>query len=442
MTTSDIFRTLLKRLRSYGLSGNLAALSDVSDLPSGEFIGATISPSNDATGATDPANLAAALASSNSVTLLPGTYYGNTTAQVGLGQYVYGPGHNAATWRSVVSTAIPAFQQVNTGAYSGTQNSAITGFTIDGSGAAAGAIGVQAGDIVRLKHDLNITGFNGAGSIGAYLINANYWTEQGEFKYFINNCSTGVKCDQSGAGTNSFDRCRFDVTFNQTVNQAGFVVAGATAGINLLECDLRLVGNWAGSSASTGVVLSLAASNAKILTSRMFIGIEIDGGTVGPQSVNFSGASNIIQDCFGMLEFYGSSWQASNNNFQVDFRGTILGDDTLLVKPKGSQNDASVNSGWPAGISGTVTWKYAWENTLVFVSFNISVSAVALTAGETLLSGLAAKLRSSSSKKFAVDCNGTSNFLQIDSSGNLKSVYAVSSGTYTIEGTGVYSNAL
>lgn len=317
----------------------------------GQLLPGVVWPSGSTAGAKDVANVAAAIASDGAATLMPGIWYGASTVGITLGQSVGSlTGRPANVWRNVGSTA--AFQLENTGSYSGVPAS-LTGLQIEGSGASSGACAFQCGDINGVVIDVAVLDFTG-GNDGGLLLNAYTWTEQGRIRLFIQNCDNGLKLDQSGSGTNSFDRTRLDLTFNQGAGQNGVVLAGATAGVVLLGGALKMHGNWGGAgSAPSSSTLSFTSENAGIQDCNIEVNLET-GGPFAAQTINFKDGTTNISDCWGGITWLntGNSFAPSNNadNF-TGFTGKVKGDPSIVGALPQKSTNAAIGS--PQAIAST-----------------------------------------------------------------------------------------
>lgn len=416
----------------------------------GTLIPGIVYPSGDVTGAQDVTNVQASVTASGIAVLAPGTWYGSSTVTIGLSQAVRGMGKTQVTWNNLSSG--PAFTIANAGAYSALADAALTGLRIDGTSAGSGAAGFQAGDIVQLDIDVWVSNFTG-GSTGAHFLNGNHWTEQARVALFITNCDTGVKLDQSGSGTNSYDRCDFNLYFNQNANQNGIVFAGATSGAQLLEGSLRIRGNWTNSATSvTSSVLSFTSSNANITASRLDIGCEVNGsaGTFSAQTIVFKDATTKITKCAGVIDFLVDSnhFSASNNNGNFWFSGPVTGDNTLLLKQAAAPNDFKVTSGFPTGWTGSVEFTQGSGDGLVFVIFTLNVAAsTSMTANETLVAAATLPTWATpvNNRFIVVDISGTHAAYRVGTDGSVHFVgpaqTAPAGGAFPY-GQGIYSNSL
>lgn len=374
----------------------------------GQLLPGAVWPSGSTAGVKDRANVLAAIASDGAATLMPGTFYGASTVAYGLGQQVRGSGKAVTRWNNVGST--PAFDIDNTGAYDGDTPAELTGLRIDGSGASSGAEGYRAGDIEHLEIDAWVSSFTG-GNIGAHILNDAWWTEQAIIRGFFQNCDNAFKLDLSGAGTQSFDRCVFDLWFDQQANQNGVIIGGSPGAV-LLGGTLRMHGNWqASASAVTSSLLSFTAQFGNILNTRLEWDIECDGtGAHTPQTIKFFDSTTVITGCDGNIELGSGPKQftASNNNGNFWFDGPVSGDASLLTKVALPPTSYFANSGFPTGVSGEIVFELARGDGMVFCQFQLTIaSGTTLTNGETIVTGLPAWAFGPNNRFVAINLNGT-----------------------------------
>jgi len=171
----------------------------------------------------------------------------------------------------------------------------ITGpVTIDGTGSAAGAVGIETGQIVGAGWDgVTVVNFDGAGSVGWDFNNASAstWTERCHF----------VRCDarnneidyrfRAHASAPSFLYNEFaDLRFNIGSGQTALKTESPA---QLFDCELHFAGNVA----DDGTVFDLAAQS--VVRPRCHVAIEQTGGSGGvlfaPGSDQFIYASGSIQ---------------------------------------------------------------------------------------------------------------------------------------------------
>ena len=344
-----------------GPGGRLTFGSIATGVPTGQSM-MWLAPSGDSTGFTDATTLnqAFGVAGYSYVFLLPGTYYLNATVTLGVGQYLIGSGM-AGTNGTVVNWVGTGdcFRQstFSSSGYSGltTMGGGVQNLVIDGASHTAGAsAAIHAGEIESLSYDRTfVRNFSGTGDIGYHFDNQYGFTERMQGSIRAINCATAVVFDvtnNSGGSPDSsapsFARTMLDifiVTFSAT--QAGVVVQ---AGALLYDCRINIYGNFTGAgSGSAAPVLQVtgtvpvghpgAGAGSEISLSILNIGVETTAGTVEPQTINFGGGSNTIQDCQGVLDFGSQglgTFAASNNSGNLLwFNGPIRGDTSLFAQP-------------------------------------------------------------------------------------------------------------
>lgn len=413
------------------------------------ILGATVVPSGDSTGATDTAAIASVLADSLPVTLLSGTYYVNSTLSIGLGGGVAGQG-NEATTVNYLGTG-PCFQIENSGSYSTTQWASLSGLTVDGTNASAGAIGVQFGDIAQLRIDADVRNFSGTGSLGLYACNAYNWTEQATVRSFIANCTQGCKLDVTGNGTNSFLRSRFDLYFNQGPDQDGFVLAGTSTEVFLTEGEVKIHGNWAEGATATGAVIRFTNSSSWIEACSIDIGVEPGASGSGGafvQTIHFTSANaQQIMNCYGVMQF-DDSFTASNNSGNIWFNGPVYGDNSLLSLANHPEIYQGYSSGYPTGWSGDIFLSCPLAIGRADIKLQLTIaSGTVVTTGETILSSLPSWSYYTGGSQLIVASllSGTTYTpvtIEITSGGNLlyQGTGFTASSTSFIYGTAQYSN--
>jgi hypothetical protein len=102
------------------------------------------------------------------------------------------------------------------------------------------------------------------------------------------------------------------------------------------------------------------------------IGVECGSGAYSPQTIVFGAAQNSISGCYGALNFgaAGNTFTKSNNTGNVfNFLGHTTGDTTL---PGGW---ATYTSGFPAGITGHVAFRFLPTGHEVMVSWAFDIAA-------------------------------------------------------------------
>ena len=337
-----------------------------STLPAGFAVMTAVYPSGDVTGVTDAANLTTAIAalpaSGGLVMLIPAAAWyikcGNLVIARS-GVYLYAPG----TRINAVSTGdvIRMYDTVNSWPVTGYGGGVLGYPVIDGTSAGAGSAGVHMGDLLQSQCEVSVQNFTGAGSIGVHFDNAHYWTEQMRARVYVNNCTTGVVFDVTGAttSTNSFARADVQIYVNQVTPSYNGVTF--QNGALIYDGAFALRGNFNGfSSALTSAVLTItgtvpvghpgAGGGSAIAQSRVDIGAEVGVYADYPATIVWGGGSNLIVNCYGVIDFAGgpgvfAASSASANLFP--FSGPVLGDATLA---------AASGAGGAQKFSGTKTY--------------------------------------------------------------------------------------
>jgi hypothetical protein len=260
---------------------------------------------------------------------------------------------------------------------------------IDGAsaGTTAPSSGLHIGDGLGywLSH-LFIRNFTAAGSVGLHLDNSVSWTEKlRAYGIMLSNNATCCLIEQS-TGTSSFEYCHLDAHCYLASGQSAVVVQGGAQ----WDGAMTLAGNVQDGATAYLTITGSSSGGAfsKIYDAQFWLRAET-GGTITspPQTINFGSASNVIQNCYGYMEFSGT-WTASNAvpaNLG-NFRGIINGDTALQA----AQGQGSV--GTPAlpatGVAYTNTFL---ANAAAYVSGGTVTSIVVngvttgLTSGTFLL---------------------------------------------------------
>jgi len=320
----------------------------------------------DPTGGTDSTSAfqgAITAAAGAPVYVPPGTYTiaGNLTATV-MPFYMYGSGRRITVINQTGSGDM--LRVYRAGSYLGYPSGEITGITINGSSAAAGACGLHLGDVFQFRLDVEVTHYSGAGSIGVHLDNTRYWTEQLHGQIFAQFCTTGVMFDNSanitGSATGSFDRANLDIYIDQGGFGDGVTLAN---GAFITDGHLGIWGNFV-TATTQYACLRLTGSDAggfsSLATVDLQIGVELDDTVhLAPYTIFFGSTSNTIYACTGRVAFGFEPWTASNahsNSFR--FQGIILGDFNLTssdaIQPYSSvtamANAATITHGYAGAI--------------------------------------------------------------------------------------------
>jgi hypothetical protein len=228
--------------------------------------------------------------------------------------------------------------RINTAtALAGFETVSLTGFTIDGTSAAAGSSGLHMGDTFQPCLDIAINNFQGAGSKGAWFDNQYNACEQMTGKLYVRaNTSCVVfdnSADISGEATGSFDRTILDVFIDSDGVGNGITFQN---GAFIIDGRLGMYGNFS-PGASQYAALTITGSNVAgyslISQSVINIGAELatTAGTA-PYTINFGSAgNNVIDGCSGIMDFGAHAAFASAQNFLNSFLfdGPVYGDPVL-----------------------------------------------------------------------------------------------------------------
>jgi len=242
--------------------------------------------------------------------------------------------------------------------------SGVRDLTIDGTSGTGNPVGLHMGDITFLQvQDVVIQNFTGTSSVGLHLDNATNWTEEGDYRLAVSNCTKGVMLDVT-TGYNSFGYSNFDVTFFQTGAQSCFCVEN---GALLYHSTLRIRGDVNGSASSLAgnpAVIRVtgtaplgtpdAGSSPAIVSSRLDVLIEPNNqsGTATHlmSTLYLDGTSfGYIAGCYGMLDFasgtgsftaVSTSVLPGNTGNLISFSGIVVGDSNLN----------------PSGLTTWMTW--------------------------------------------------------------------------------------
>jgi hypothetical protein len=257
------------------------------------------------------------------------------------------------------------------------------GITIDGTSAQPGSVGLHVGDLLQYELDLTVQNFSGTGCIGVHLDNNYYWTEQLFGRIYAQHCTSHVVFDwtssASSTSSGSFERCDLDIYINQ--QKAAFDGVVFQNGAFVTNGSLKIRGNFGYSTSSvSSAALRLTGyqsangypSYSGIVDSTLDIGVECASGSYTPQTIVFGSSGNSISGCYGALQFgaAGSTFTPSNNAKNVfNFLGQTGGDHTL---PGGW---ATYSSGFPAGITGHVSFRFLPTGHEVMVSWAFDIAA-------------------------------------------------------------------
>jgi hypothetical protein len=344
--------------------------------------GADPSGANDSTAAFEAAIGAA---SSGSVIYIPaGTYkISSTLTCTKVPVYFVGDG----AWATIISFTGTGdcFRIYDSSTYGGRTkwSGGFVGITIDGAKAGAGSTGLHVGDLLQYELDLSVQNFSGSGSIGVHLDNHYYWMEQCYGRIYAQYCASHVVFDwtssTSTTSSGSFERCDLDIYINQ--DHAAFDGVVFQNGAYISNGSLKIRGNFGYStSAVNSAVLRLTgsktangySSGSGIVDSALDIGVECASGAYTPQTIVFGSSANTISGCVGLLNFgaAGDTFTKSNNDGNIyDFMGQIGGDSTLPGQW------ATYSSGFPAGITGHVAFRFLPTGNEVMVSWAFDIAS-------------------------------------------------------------------
>ena len=244
----------------------------------------------------------------------------------------------------------PAFTMYDSTAYDSRTvwGGGLTGMTIDGTNASAGAAGAQVGDILQFNADVAVQNFTGAGSIGFHFLNQYFWTEEIQALILSVNCAAHVVFDVSASGastrTGSYDHSDIRLYILQTLGSQDGVVFQNAAYIDdgrlLIQGDfqtitgtpssavLRFTGTAGAGRGDTGATSHLSGCD-------ITVGVECGTGTgtVGPYTIYMAAGGNYIYQCSGLMDFsaYLPAFQGSNAVVGTNFifAGPVYGDSNL-----------------------------------------------------------------------------------------------------------------
>ena len=356
--------------------------------------GADPTGASDSTTAFENAISAAASAGGGVVYIPAGTYtISSTLTCTTVPVYFVGDG----AWATVISFTGTGdcFRVYDSSTYGGRKKfgGGFVGITIDGAKAGAGSTGLHMGDLLQYELDLTVQNFSGTGSIGVHLDNNYYWTEQLFGRIYAQYCASHVVFDwtssTSTTSSGSFERCDLDIYVNQ--DSAKFDGVVFRNGAFITNGSLKVRGNFgASSSAVSSAALRLTGyqsvngytSYSGIVDSMVDIGVECASGTYPTQTIAFGASGNSISGCYGALNFgaAGNTFTTSNNDGNVfNFLGHTTGDAAL---PGGW---ATYSSGFPAGVTGHVAFRFLPTGHEVMVSWALAIaSGTTLKSGETI----------------------------------------------------------
>ena len=206
-------------------------------------------------------------------------------------------------------------------------------FTLDGSLAGNGAVGLHLGDCEGgyIDPDTMVQHFNGTSSVGISLDNAVSWTEswKGGADTWDNTTHVLFTNTTGNAGEGSHGYCRLTFKIYMLGNQIGvsFFESGYSG-------SLTVGMNSAGTSAAnTGIMFKFAGGstihNCHIDIQSESNSISPGGGTHYAQSMNFATATDGIFDSYGTIVFNGAAISNYPTEGIFQFDGQVVGDFNL-----------------------------------------------------------------------------------------------------------------
>lgn len=367
-----------------------------------------IPPSGDATGVTDTANLASSVSAGATPYLLPGTWNFNpgnaTLTTLSPGQYIYGAGKRN-TFINVVGTGI-AFAWTFVGVFSAATTRSggfLGGATIDLTNAGNGSEGIRCGNIFDLEWDVEIVDTSGRTPAlkGFHALNDINYTENLKGYVGVHGCTITFDVSDGPAGpfnktsTGSFKGIDMKLYTNQRgiIGNNGLEVHN---GANLYDGTVVWTGNFEGAaSGSAGAALDLtgtvpaghtgAGNGSSFRDDILQWGPEVTTtGVVNPVSINFGGASNVIAECAGVIDFgsgadlqrfTGSNWPGTGSFF-----GPISGDTTLAGLSRMAPGPLTLDNGLNIGHGGAAQ---ALVNNSTITTAGLTYAPVSLAAAVT-----------------------------------------------------------
>lgn len=247
--------------------------------------------------------------------------------------------------------------------------SGVRDLTVDGTNGTGSPVGLHAGDITFLQLDgLLIQNFTGTSSIGLHLDNTVTYTEEGDYRVAVSNCTSGVILEVT-TGYNSFGYSNFDLTFFAAGAQSLLTILN---GALLYHSAVRMRGDVNGSatalSGNPAVIVvkgagpggSQASGDSPAITSS-HLDVLVEPNNLSGTATNFMSTFYLdttnfgyVNECYGLLDFsqgtgsfapISTTMLAGNNSNFTQFSGIIAGDSNL--NPSGVL-------GWNMWGSGTI----------------------------------------------------------------------------------------
>jgi hypothetical protein len=213
-----------------------------------------------------------------------------------------------------------------------------SGFTIDGTGAGASAVGMSWGNLGTARcSDIEIKNFTGGSAVGLKFKNGTTnvnWSEEAEWAgVLVSNNTVNVLYD-----TGSFDYSLYQFVIQANAGQDGIRFQN-DASLEGVRFEVR--GNFkTGVSSNTGAVLNFDPGNAagtSRIDGQIFVSVECDGSSgVGHSTLVMAGSSSSKFVGTGVLEFLDETIAFQGANIvtapgpQFGFSGRVV--DHLLGK--------------------------------------------------------------------------------------------------------------
>ena len=342
--------------------------------PSGET---GLAPSGDTSGATDAASMIGLLNLTGTVQLTTGVFYAETgVIDKAPPLTISGAGISFTTIYAI--GAGDCLRINTTGEFAGFGQASLTGFTIDGTHASAGACGLHMGDTFQPHLDIAINNFQGTGSKGAWFDNQYNACEQMTGRLYVRADTSHVVFDNSanpsGTATNSFDRTVLDIFIDSDGVGDGIVFqngAGVFAGGRL-----GYYGNFEyGAAQYSAVRLSAAPSYAFTATDASPCVFTAAGSYYSDGvAVTLSGASlpaGFTATTYYVVNASGDTFQLSATQGGAAIDSTSTGSGNVIVFQQSSVLDSlltwdvELDDGGPGDIAPYTIYFGATQETMI-----------------------------------------------------------------------------
>jgi len=312
-----------------------------------------LQPSGDTSGATDAANIMAAVtalpATGGTIWLAPGIFYVATgtvvidTPQVKIkGMIRWGTLIHAVGTGDCIRMYNPSYGG------NGLWGGGVEDVTIDGSLATAPVNLLHIGDMEQMELNVAVQNATGGGCFGVLFDNTIWWTEKLHGIVFARNCDTHAGFNVSGVAetaTDSFGYLDLTCYIYVQPGQDGVVLDN---GARPYHGRLTIKGNVAGTDANavlrvTGQVpagFPGAGDYSAIYGCELNMQVE-SSSSPGPYTIYFGAAGNTVVGCRGTLDFTQGTGTFTATNLAVvanagvfGFFGPVVGDQ--LLQPAGN----------------------------------------------------------------------------------------------------------